>query len=105
MNAQPGQIVDHIDRDKLNCQRANLRFTTKQQNTVNSGMWSNNTSGIKGVYWDKARNKWHAQIKVNQKTIGLGRFDTLELATTVRDNAARHYFGHFATTNASLGLI
>ena len=36
-NAQPGEIIDHIDRDPLNCRRSNLRRVTLQQNNINTG--------------------------------------------------------------------
>ena len=54
--------IDHIDRNPLNNCRTNLRFATQREQNINQGMKSNNTSGVKGVSWFKARNKWLAQI-------------------------------------------
>lgn len=48
----------------------------------------NNTSGYKGVAWDKSRNKWVAYIKLNGKTKNLGRFSTKEEAIAARELAA-----------------
>jgi hypothetical protein len=104
MDAGPGDIVDHRDRDTLNNQRFNLRFATKSQNMINSGLWAHNSSGYKGVVWDKARNKWRAQIKVNQRMINLGRFTNIAEAVTARDQAVVKYFGDFGVTNKDLGL-
>ena len=58
----------------------------------------NNKVGVKGVVWDKDRGKWAAFIKVNYKSIGLGRFDRIEDAAVAYEVAARRYFGSFAFT-------
>jgi hypothetical protein len=60
-------VVDHIDRDKSNNFIENLRLLTKSQN--------NRNRDCKGVSFDKARNKWRAQISINNTTIMLGRYD------------------------------
>ena len=56
----------------------------------------NNKSGYKGVYWSKERKKWCAQITINNKTKGLGRYDTIEEAIEARKKAAKEYYGEFA---------
>jgi hypothetical protein len=61
--------VDHIDGDKQNNQIWNLRMVTHQQNHFNR-------TTAKGYYWNKNKEKWQAQIKVNYKTKNLGYFDT-----------------------------
>lgn len=70
-------LIDHRDGDKHNNKLNNLREATKQINAINSGLPSNNSSGVKGVSWHKAGRKWTAQIKHNQKKIHLGSYDTL----------------------------
>ena len=75
--------IDHIDRTPLNNCRTNLRFATHSEQTINQGMRRNNTSGVKGVYWYKTRNKWHVQI--NRKHVGY--YETFEKACEARAQA------------------
>jgi hypothetical protein len=60
--------IDHIDGNKLNNQRHNLRYATGSQNQWNKSAYKNNTSGTKGVCWNKANNSWVARINVHGKT-------------------------------------
>lgn len=55
-----GINVDHKNQIKLDCRKENLRFCTHPQNMANVGIKSNNTSGFKGVCWDKGAQKWIA---------------------------------------------
>lgn len=57
--------IDHINRDKLDCRKENLRFVTRSVNIFNKGMNKNNTSGIKGVYWHRGAKKWMVLIGNN----------------------------------------
>ena len=84
-------LVDHIDRSPLNNNIENLRATSKKLNAINTGLPSNNTSGIKGVSWSKASKKWSAQIKVNGKKIHLGTFINIEDARQARQTAEKNY--------------
>jgi hypothetical protein len=68
------EVIDHIDCNPLNNKIENLRAATKSQNGMNRGKQVNNSSGYKGVYFSKARKKWIAQIKINQKMKYLGGF-------------------------------
>ncbi len=61
--------VDHIDQDKLNNRPDNLRDVSITTNNHNTGLQSNNTSGVKGVTWDKSRNKWKAHFQENGKVL------------------------------------
>lgn len=90
--------VDHIDGNPLNNQRNNLRVVTHAQNQKNLKIPIHNTSGYKGVYWDKPRQKWIAAIH-SGKTINLGGFDTKEEAAHKYNQAALEYFGEFARLN------
>ncbi|MGL1886293.1 MAG: AP2 domain-containing protein [Reichenbachiella sp.] len=74
------KFIDHIDGDPLNNHPHNLRACDMSTNRCNSKMNSNNTSGIKGVSWDKGYGKWMAAITLNKRRVYLEYFDTLEEA-------------------------
>ena len=88
-------MVDHINRNPLDNRKSNLRIVNNQQNSMNKGHQKRNTSGHKGVSWDKSRNKWYAYITVNYKLINLGRFNILEDAIKARKKAEIKYFGEY----------
>jgi hypothetical protein len=75
--------IDHIDRNPLNNCRTNLRFATLSEQQINQGMKSTNTSGVKGVCWAKARNKW--QVDIDNKSVG--RYTSFEKACEARVQA------------------
>lgn len=74
------KILDHIDGNPLNNNIENLRPATYAQNLANMKTPKTNTSGVKGVCFDKSRNKWAAEIKCNGVKYRIGRFNTLEEA-------------------------
>jgi hypothetical protein len=76
-----GLEIDHKDMNGLNNQRKNLRFATRSENKRNCKMAWNNTSGHKGVSWNKYHNKWKAYAKLNSKQIHIGYFDDIKKAT------------------------
>lgn len=76
------QLVDHVDRNKLNNLDTNLRPLTNQLNLFNTKLFSTNTSGYNGV--GRFRGGWRARIKVSGKDIHLGTFDTKEQAHIAR---------------------
>lgn len=87
--------VDHINRDTLDNRWSNLRVATRSQNMANTALDARNTSGASGVTWDKARNKWRAQLRVNGRKTNLGRFETREQAIAKVEEAARAQWGEF----------
>ena len=92
-------VVDHIVHGTISFvdnRRSNLRAVTNQQNLMNTGIPSNNKSGIKGVCWDGSNSRWRSQIKINGKTKTLGLFDNIEIAIGVRQQAEREYYGEYA---------
>lgn len=91
-----GLECDHIDRDKLNNQRSNLRNCTHAQNQMNTYS-TRNTSGYKGVHFRKDIKKWCARIKLNGVKKHLGVFEDIKEAAKAYDAAAVEYFGEFAT--------
>lgn len=92
-----GLEVDHINRNKLDNRRENLRLVTPEQNARNKTKSKNNTSGYKGVSLNRGR--WMVTIRVDKKNKNLGRYDDILIAAKVYDNAARTYFGEFAVLN------
>lgn len=79
--------IDHIDRDKLNNQRLNLRPVTRSQNQHNVGVRDDSTSRVTGVNWHHVTKKWAARIQVRGTRTHLGLFDTLDQAVAARDVA------------------
>jgi len=74
------KYIDHIDGNSLNNKIENLREATLSQNQYNSKIPKNNTSGVKGVNWDKDHSKWRARVIVNKKTMFVGLFKEIEEA-------------------------
>jgi len=85
--------VDHYDQDKANNKISNLVPSNATHNGMNRKLNKNNTSGHIGVLFDKRRNRWKAQIKVNAKQMSLGNFKTIEEAVACRAEAeVKHGF-------------
>ena len=99
LNPPKGMLVDHIDGNRLNNQRENIRICTPAENARNTILYSTNTSGFRGVMWKKSNKKWHARITVNYKRISLGFFDSITDAAKAYNKAAKEYFGEFARLN------
>lgn len=92
-------LADHKDRNGLNNQRDNLRQATNSQNIANRGMPSHNTSGYKGIYFDKRRGNWTAKVGFNKSYTHLGTFNTAIEAAKAYDRAAKRLHGEFAVLN------
>ena len=90
-----GKEVDHIDGNSLNNNPLNLRETNRFQNSYNSKLRKNNTSGHKGVCWYKSTSKWNVRIKVNGKSHFLGNFANKEDAIKVAIKARNKLHGYF----------
>ena len=88
--------VDHNDGDASNNRIENLRAATRSEQCCNTKLRKDNTTGIKGVYWDKARDKWIVSINKNKKTVYRARFDDFELAELVAIEARDKYHSSFA---------
>lgn len=98
MNLEPGDkaCVDHINGDKLDNRKANLRICTTQQNGWNRGAAAHNASGFKGVFWNKTQRKWNAYIRIDNRPLYLGSFADARDAHDAYCVAAAKYFGEFA---------
>ena len=86
-----GFETDHINRNKLDNRKENLRIASKNLNSINRGLRKDNTSGYKGVGWEKRRKKWYASIMINQKSKTLGCFNNIQDAIFIRQEAERKY--------------
>jgi len=91
--------VDHIDRNVLNNRKANLRICTHTQNARNAGIGKNNTSGYKGVCWNKRKSKWMVEIMADRKRFFLGYFKNKLDAAKAYNAGAIKYHGKFACLN------
>jgi hypothetical protein len=100
-NAQPDEIIDHADRDPLNCRRSNLRRVTRQQNNFNTSPQRRpGTSKYKGVFLCRRTGRFQACIALNRKRTYLGNFDNEEDAARVYNAKAIELFGEFAYLNS-----
>jgi len=83
----PGEFeIDHIDRNPLNNNISNLKLVTSQQQKYNRKLPKNNTSGARGVSWEKAKQAWQVQLYVNKKPKNLGLYSCkLEAALVYND--------------------
>ena len=95
LNPENKKCVDHIDNDRQNNKLINLRFATAKENGQNRSINKNNTSGTKGVSWNKKSMKWTAQITVNGKQINLGSFINKDDAINIRIQKAKDEFGEY----------
>lgn len=87
---EPSKFIDHIDGNKLNNRISNLRLATKSQNMMNRPEQINNKLGLKGVHFDKASNKFVAQICRDGKRVFLGRFSIKGEAASAYETAAEN---------------
>ena len=99
MQAPKGMVVDHVNRNKLDDTRANLRVCTRQENARNTDKRRGTSSRFIGVSRRKHSDKWHAAIKFKGKSIHLGCFTEEIEAARARDHAAVQYFGESARLN------
>lgn len=100
MNCKDEEIIDHINRNKLDNRKENLRVCTISKNNHNRGIGKNNTSGFIGVnvyYKSKKKgNKYRAYIKIENKRIDLLSSYNKEECIKARLQAELKYFGEFA---------
>ena len=98
----PKGDVDHRDLCRSNNRLSNLREATRSQNCMNKRLRADNTSGIKGVHWHTASQKWAASIAAKGVgTVHLGVFPTKEQASSAYRAAAANLHGEFAKDMAA----
>ena len=96
MNAMSNQQVDHINGNTLDNRRENLRLCSSYENMMNRGKMKNNTSGYKGVSWNKNLKKWVTAIKVYGRRIHLGYFKNIHKAAKTYNEASKRYHKEFS---------
>lgn len=95
LGQQPPLVTDHINHDKLDNRKSNLRLVSIQQNAMNSKARS--LSGYKGV--SRNRNRWNAKLTLNGRSINGGTYDTVEEAAEAYNKLAIKHFGQYAKLN------
>lgn len=88
--------IDHINCNPSDNRISNLREANQSENMRNTCIQSTNTSGIKGVVWDKDRSKWRAQIRHLGKMYNLGRYNCINEASLAIKMHRNKLHGEFA---------
>lgn len=93
LGSKQGFEIDHINGNRLDNRKSNLRFVTHQQNAFNTKS--------KGIWFSKNEKKWRAGITFNAKNISLGYYKTRAEARAARLTAEKQYFGEFRSQVAA----
>ncbi len=96
--------VDHINGNKLDNRKSNLRLVSRSLNSANRGISTRNTSGFKGVSWENRSKKWLALVIKDGKRYQVGKFDDVISAAKAYNKKALELFGHHAKLNDLKGL-
>jgi len=99
MNCPSGMIVDHINHNGLDNRKENLRICNNKQNRINSLKHKELTSKYKGVYFEKIKRKYRADIRIDKKLKFIGLFKNEIDAAEAYNQAALKHFGQFANLN------
>jgi hypothetical protein len=99
MNAPDGVNVDHINGDKLDCRKENLRPCTIMQNNRNGKLRKNSTTGYIGVTIEPSTGHYRPNIYKDGRAVSFGQFLNPHYAALARDLWAVDFYGEFASTN------
>jgi hypothetical protein len=99
MNEPEGFDIDHVNGNKLDNLRSNLRICSRQENNYNRGVRSDNTTGFRGVWFDKRTGRFRCEIKKEGKKYSLGTYKTAAEAANAYNYKATELFGEFAWLN------
>ena len=92
----PIDQIDHINMNRLDNRFINLRECGNKENNCNTKKKSTNTSGFKGVHFNKQCNKWQARSRVNGKRVHIGLYDTAEQAGHAYAKFVKKHHGLFS---------
>lgn len=92
----PRTEIDHINGDPSDNRWANLRLATSSQQKINATRRKDNTSGYRGIWWEKRRSHWIAEIIAGGQKHYLGSFATAKAAHAAYLKAAQRLHGKFA---------
>lgn len=98
-------FVDHIDHNKLNNQKSNLRLVTRSLNGLNRKLNKDNTTGYKGVSLHKPSGLYIAAITINQKVKVLKYSKNPKEAAEAYDKYIEEHYPEYGLTNKILGLL
>lgn len=104
LQPKENEIIDHINGDRADNRKNNLRISNKQLNGINRDRNSTNISGFKGVSFDKRYNKYFARIMVDGKSIFIGYYGTAEEASKARIEKENELFGDYSYYNLKENL-
>lgn len=86
--------VDHIYHNPLDNRKSQLRYATSSQQKMNTKIRCDNSSGHRGVYYDKSRNTWNVNINFQNESFRK-RFKSYDDAVNMADNIYNKYFGEY----------
>ena len=92
------RVVDHINRNRLDNRRCNLRIVTFSENSKNCNIHKNNTSTVSGVNYRKDNGQWVVRIGDNNDRVYLGQYSSFEEAVKIR-YAAEDKYGYLNDNN------
>ena len=95
INIPSGYVTDHINGNRLDNRRENLRVATRSQNRINSNIQKNNKSGTRGVYYDKHKKRWIVRLYKMRKKMLLASFKNIDEARKAYHNKAIEVYGEF----------
>lgn len=88
MNCPQGFEVDHLNHDKLDNRKNNLKVCTKQENLLNKSLYKNNKTGVSGIYWLDSIKKYQVRFWIRKIEYYLGCFDSLGDAIEAKQRAS-----------------
>ena len=98
-NLECRKRIDHINRDRLDNRKCNLRVVTRSQNCANRGSFKNSVSQYKGVHWNKKMELWEAAIRKDGIQTAIGAFNDEVAAASAYNDYARKMWGEYAALN------